>query len=85
MRLIDAVEVLEATDEVEVSAPRLAAGDARRLEVPLQQVVVRFLKRRRRREEMRIARGGKAEGGRSGKRAPYDPAGKVLLLWLHFN
>ena len=47
VRLVDPVEVLEAADEVEVGAPGLAAGGARRLEVPLQQVVVRFLKERK--------------------------------------
>ena len=52
MRLVDPVEVLEAADEVKVGAPGLAAGGARRLEVPLQQVVVRFLKGS---EEIRIA------------------------------
>ena len=46
MGLVDPVEVLQAADEVEVGAPGLAAGGARRLEVPLQQVVVRFLKGR---------------------------------------
>ena len=74
MGLVDPVEVLQAADEVEVGAPGLAAGGARRLEVPLQQVVVRFLKRREAgREEMRIAseRWKKKKKG-TGRKERYD-------------